>query len=432
MTTTKLKAGTSFFLTLIAISFWGCKDHVSQVNPQMANVPIYKSYDDMRSPVTMGTVNGLKRPGKIYFKDDHIFVSEIGKGIHIIDNANPSAPVNIAFIDIPGNVDIVIKDNILYADNFTDLIVMDVSNLSNAELITRFENVFPYALPPYDESFPIAEIDQTKGVIIGWKLEPADRVCRDAECGSQFPVWPSFAFSDMQTQSFSSSNSNQSFGRRVSGTGGSMARFALNGNYMYSVNSQDLTVFDISIPRAPVVLDKITIGMDIETIFPYKENLFIGSETGMFIYDVSNPANPNYISQFSHVRSCDPVVVEGDYAYVTMRSGGGCGGWTNELNVVDISTLSNPTLVRTVLMDNPHGLGIDSDKLFVCDGDAGLKIYSATNPYSISLLETKSNINAFDVIAIDNVLMMIGADGLYQYDYSNINSLALLSVIPVN
>ena len=39
---------------------------------------------------------------------------------------------------------------------------------------------------------------------------------------------------------------------------------------------------------------------------------------------------------------------------------------------------------------------------------------------------------ALDVIPINNVLLMIAEDGLYQYDYSDINNLELLSVIPIN
>jgi len=427
------KTGTTIFLLLFAASFWGCKDHFTQVIKQMANVPIYQPYEEMRAPVEMGTESAIRRPGKIYFKDNYIFISEVGKGIHIYDNSNPSSPVHVSFIKIPGNVDIAIKNDVLYADNFTDLIVVDVSDLTDCKMISRYKDVFPYALPPYDESCPIAQIDRNIGLIIGWKLEESETVCRDRECGGQFPVWPSFAFSAEQTAGFSAFDGNVgSRGGRTGGVPGSMARFALTDDYLYTVSETDLQPFNIQTPSAPVIGDKISIGMGIETIFPYEESLFIGSQTGMFIYDVSTPSNPNLLSEFVHARSCDPVVVEGDYAYVTMRGGGNCGGWTNELNVVNISNLSNPWLVSSRNMTSPSGLGVDNGKLFLCDGDAGLKVFSTSNPSNIQLLDTKAEINAFDVIPYNNVLMMIGSDGLYQYNYSNINELELLSIIPIN
>ena len=433
MTTNKnTKTGISILIILAAFSFSGFQDHFTQINKHMANVPIYMPYNEMRTPIEMGSITGLSQPGKIYFKDQYIFINEIGKGLHVYDNTNPSSPVNLAFIEIPGNVDIAIKGDILYADNFTDLIVMDISDPTDAKFIERFNDVFPYSLPPYDESYPRAEIDRSIGVVVGWKLEESETICHDADCETQFPVSIGFATWDMQTFTVSSFSPNMGIGARGTGVGGSMARFALNGDYLYTVSETDLYVFDLQTPRSPILGDKIDIGMNIETIFPYGDNLFIGSQTGMFIYDVSSPFSPSFISEFTHMRSCDPVVVEGDYAYVTMRSGTSCGGWTNELNVVDISTLSNPTLVRSISMSNPHGLGIDGDKLFVCDGTSGLRIYSAANPSSIKLLETKSDINALDLILYNNLMMMIGKDGLYQYDYSDIENLEFLSVIPVN
>ena len=53
---------------------------------------------------------------------------------------------------------------------------------------------------------------------------------------------------------------------------------------------------------------------------------------------------------------------------------------TSQLDVVDLSDLSAPTLVKSYGMDNPYGLGLDDDLLFVCDGTSGLKIYDASNP----------------------------------------------------
>jgi hypothetical protein len=82
---------------------------------------------------------------------------------------------------------------------------------------------------------------------------------------------------------------------------------------------------------------------------------------------------------------------------------------------------------------NPHGLGIDDKILFVCDGDAGLKVFDATDPMEIHLhqLAHFPDIKSYDVIPMEGVLMMIGADGLYQYDYTNLSNLHLISQIPV-
>ena len=212
-----------------------------------------------------------------------------------------------------------------------------------------------------------------------------------------------------------------------------MARFTLYDQYLYAVDDWQLKLFDISTPEMPTHTKDISIGWRIETIFPYNQKLFIGSQTGMYIYSLQNPSEPEYISQYNHVTSCDPVVVEGDYAYVTLRGGNLCGNMQSQLDVIDISNIYNPTLTKEYPMDEPYGLGIDEGVLFVCDGNSGLKIYSAQDPLKIdeNLLKTYPNVNAFDVIPLDKVLMMIGTDGLYQYSYEHIDSIFELSHIPI-
>jgi hypothetical protein len=170
-----------------------------------------------------------------------------------------------------------------------------------------------------------------------------------------------------------------------------------------------------------------------ETVFPYKNNLFIGSQSGMHILDISTPATPVKVSTYAHIRVCDPVVVQNHLAYVTLRSGNECAGFTNQLEVIDIKNLSQPELLKTYPMSNPHGLGIDQSTLFICDGDAGLKIYDASDISSIdkNQLAHYADVNAYDVIPFNNVVMMIGSDGIFQYDYSDPKNIRFLSRLAV-
>lgn len=212
------------------------------------------------------------------------------------------------------------------------------------------------------------------------------------------------------------------------GTGGSMARFAIVGDYLYTVDEWDLKLFNVSTATDPTLVKDIYIGFGIETIFPQENRLFIGSEIGMYIYDISFPENPSRISSYSHIYSCDPVVVEGDFVYVTLHSSGSrCGRNSNELQIVDISDPSRPFMVKSYQMVNPLGLGIDSTTLFVCDD--GLKVYDVSNVNDIQL-KHYFNINAYDVIPLDGLLMITGSDGFYQYSYAN-DTILFLSKIRV-
>ena len=214
------------------------------------------------------------------------------------------------------------------------------------------------------------------------------------------------------------------------GKGGSTARFASSGDYLYTVNQSQLQIFDISNPTNPANVANLQIGWGIETIFPYEDKLFIGTQTGMLVYDIANPQNPKKLSIFEHIYSCDPVVVEGDYAYVTLHSEDNwCGQFNNELQIIDIQNITQPKLIGTYSMVNPLGLGIDGNLLFVCD--KGLKVYDISDKSNIEQLNF-FNIEATDVIPYRNILLVIGKNGLYQYIYSGTELKLLSSLLTIN
>jgi len=102
------------------------------------------------------------------------------------------------------------------------------------------------------------------------------------------------------------------------------------------------------------------------------------------------------------------------------------------LEVFDITNLKSPVLKKSYQMTGPQGLGKDDDVLFVCDGDAGLKVFDASQPdIQLPQLATFNTINAYDVIPVNGNLFLIGKDGFYQYDYSDLNNIALLSKIEI-
>ncbi len=221
-----------------------------------------------------------------------------------------------------------------------------------------------------------------------------------------------------------------------SGQGGSMARFTIVGDKLYTVDYRNLRLFDLGPnPANPTMTQNLNIGVDIETIFPYNNHLFIGSMNGMYIYDITDRNTPLYVSLYEHVRACDPVVVKDNYAYVTLRASEVCGGTINILEVIDITDLRDPWQVAEFEMRSPYGLAIHEDKLFLCEGDGGLKVFDAQNPSSVGLPQNMLNhiadINAYDVIAWNQFLIMTGDNGIYQYNVREDGELIALSHIPV-
>jgi hypothetical protein len=204
--------------------------------------------------------------------------------------------------------------------------------------------------------------------------------------------------------------------------GGSTARFAIKGNILYAVDDQRLNVFDISSESASVLLSNSEVGWGIETIFPYGNWLFLGMQSRVLIYDISTPASPQYISQYAHIVSCDPVVTDGKYAYLTLRTGTNCGLPVNELQILDLTDIGNPVMISSFPMQNPKGLAINGDILYVCDD--GIKIYDVSNRQHIILLKHMSGIPANDVIFHRNQLLVTAENGFYQFDASELTPLS--------
>ncbi len=213
---------------------------------------------------------------------------------------------------------------------------------------------------------------------------------------------------------------DQNGGGTGSGTGGSLARFTISNDYMYAVDNNTLKTFSLASPSNPKLVNSLQIGFNIETIYAVDSLLFIGSRDAMYIYGISNPSTPLDFATASHVRACDPVVAEDKYAYVTVRSqnnGSPCGGNTNSLIIYDITTITQPVLINTLNLSNPHGLGIKQNVLYVCDDKAGLKVLDVKDPLNIQTMHVINDGNSYqDVIIIDNILYCMLNNGFIIYD----------------
>ena len=205
------------------------------------------------------------------------------------------------------------------------------------------------------------------------------------------------------------------------GAGGSTARFTISGNFLYVVDNTSLKAFDISnISAAPLLRSTTNVGVNIETIFPYQDKLFIGSSFAMHIYSLSNPEKPTKLAQAQYMvrMACDPVVAKDSTAYATLNSTGPCGGGFSSLVVYNIKDISNPVLVTTYPLAAPHGLGISDNALYVCDGLTGLNVFNIQNTYSPQLIRTITVETFFDVIPYGNVLICQVSNGIALYDIS--------------
>ena len=421
-------------IALFLLLFAACEEKLTETVTYPINEPVVMDASEFRNSVKISKVpRQLTGFGKISYYSGYLYMSEPGKGIHIIDNRNPSNPQVVGYIELLGNADLSVRNNVLYADSYIDLVWFDVTDPSLPVLKGRLENAFPNVLPQVENQVNIdyrmcQEMQSKNKIIVGWKEVERTEPVEEYWNNGGFWGWvrngtffSSEKFTDMATSTAGGGNS----------INGSMSRFIIYQKYLYSVMQNQLQIFDLSGDKPVKATEDTYIGWNVETIFSYQEFMFMGTPSGMLIYSVENPLKPVFLSSIQHVFGCDPVVVEDDIAYVTIHSGNNCGQTANDLIIIDVKDKKNPVEIVKYRMTHPKGLGIDTKTLFVCDD--GLKIFDATNPQTLMAkqLAHYKGMAGYDVIPFNKVLMMIAEDGIHQYDYSDLSDIRKLSYLPV-
>jgi len=408
------------FLGIFMLTFSGClEDKCEAVQTFVEYQPVWVQPEELRT-ITLEKARPVAATGKIYTYLDLLFINEPYEGIHIFNNRNPENPEPLGFLSIPGNVDIAIRNDRLYADNGPDLITFSLANPANPQLINRQENVF-------DQYYQV----QAEGILL--YFEPT---VNSVEISCDNPNWDEgwFMVDGIALRNEAAGLPN-ALPANQTGTGGSLARFTILDQWLYTVDQSDLRVFTLEQPDEPNEQATIHVGWGIETIFPYGDHLFLGANDGMYIFDATDRTAPSFLSVFRHARACDPVFVSGEVAYVTLRDGTECQNFINQLDVVDISDLSNPRLLQTFPMHHPIGLSVVGDWLYICEDDQGVKIFDREPLAEIGRgpVSRIDGFNAVDIIALprQDLALIIGTDGLHQYDISDPEAPRFLSLIPV-
>jgi hypothetical protein len=306
----------------------------------------------------------------------------------------------------------------LFADNFVDLLVFDISNIENISLVRTVPNAVAF-VPDYpeDAEFYDYTVNQNSDEIVtGFTIEMKPR-----------PQGQEIVFANDALAGF------ESAGAGNIGVGGSYARFQINNDALYTIDAYKLNVFNIADPvnaffDKEVYMTQWFGGGEFETLFIQKDILFVGSTTGMYTVDAEDEFNPYFVSGFEHATACDPVVVFGNTAYITIRGGSTCGAIDDQINVIDVTNIANPTLLSTYLLNEPYGLGIKNGVLYVGCGANGLKIFNAANSANLVLANSYSN-NVKDVIPLDSHLITVGDNTITQYHYGPNFTLTLISQI---
>jgi hypothetical protein len=366
-----------------------------------------ETIESVRSSFAAGPGKEITHPAGVYRSGNLLLLLEKGVGIGIMDISVRENPTPIAFIELLANSHAVIKDQIILADNGPDLVSIDISDFQNITLENRLENVFPDKW-----------LEEGKTVFTGYEEQ-------------KISIFKKYSASDTIPPD---DRSAENMAALAIGRGGSETRFALMGNYLYVARDKGIRPFDVTNAASPVMNNELGYTLDgFETILANNGYLYIGTSNGVVILNANaSPATPSQEAiALRTITGCDPVVVQGNFMFSTVRSGASCSRFSSNssgLFVHDIANKKLPFTIFTETVENPKGLGIDGKLLFLCQGDMGLSIYDWNETTKRPTFRYRYNdIHAFDVIANDKTLIVAAENGLFLYDYSDPNNLKKLS-----
>jgi hypothetical protein len=336
---------------------------------------------------------GLRYPVNMTISNDLLFVSDVLTGVHVFDVVNTSDPQYKMRIPLRSNQGTAVKDDILYANDGLSLLAIRIGD-GTYDIVKELKRSYE---GPTDGPTPMP-----------W-LEGPDRGygCACARRDRLLASAPS----------------------PIASGGSSFATFAVIDDYLYYLDGTSLVTADISTADDPRIIGKARIGWDVETLYPTDGLLFVGGDLGMYIFDRSDPAEPEIIGGVRHFRACDPVVVSDKTAYVTLRGSGACGGARDVLLCVDVSNPADPDVIGEKLMLTPHGLAVSGNLLYVSNGGAGFELVDVSKPATPTALDAWPGRATRDFIWAGSTLYTLGPDNLMIFDVSTPDSPVLLSEI---
>lgn len=163
----------NFFLIILAFILIQCDNSLDiDMTAINALAPIYtqieigdKVTEDAREYGTVGQIE--------YYKN-YILITEKETGIHVVDNSDLDAQVNIVFLKLPGITDFVIKDDFLIASIANHLLTIEIIDLENSSVVSMIGQPSPNGIGSYPsmELSGIFEcVDLSKGIVEGWEMK---------------------------------------------------------------------------------------------------------------------------------------------------------------------------------------------------------------------------------------------------------------------
>lgn len=204
---------------------------------------------------------------------------------------------------------------------------------------------------------------------------------------------------------------------------GSSSDIEVSGNYAYVANYGVNGIFVIDIKNPSAMSNVATIGgSTLKHIAIQGSYLYAAGDSGLSVYDISNPLSPVLVALDTNTANLIDVVVAGNYAYAIDNS----GAYT-----VAAYSIAQPSLTTRVgsltLDDQPIALAYDNGFLMVVNAAYKIAVVNAKNPTSLSLTGstaalTSSTIKQEGILTAQGYAYVITDHGIIVVDTKELSN----------
>ena len=308
---------------------------------------------DVSDPVDPSVVSSYKASWSIHsveYYGGYAFVT-VGNGIlHIMDVSDPfNMRLAKVIQDTIGFYHITIHGNYAYFKSDDEsLLIMDISN-----------PLEPIAVSTYASDGSIREFDD------------------ENQLAYLSDGWPGLEIVDISDITNPVQISAYSTGYRYIGD------LTVNGNYLYAIASEysdycgdSLLVVNIEDISNPLFAGYFYAPNYSSQLEIYNGMLLLSANSGLYYYDITDPANPEYSSHFEMEYGPKKFEIQWEYMYYLSGSAGG-------IRTMDITDIMNP--VETgyyITPDYPSEFARNGNNIYVADWDH-FEIYDCDNAVGI-------------------------------------------------
>jgi len=336
------------------------------------------------APFLIGSIDTPSSARGVAISDDYAFVADWWSGIQAIDISDPSEPILVGRVSTMGSaMGVVVVNDIAYVADGTGLQVVDVSNLSSAELLGHAEAISSADITIVEDYAYVAGgglsvvdvTDSANPILVSSIATPETAFGVDVVDNRAFVVYAEVAIGHggLAVVDISYPYLLEIIGSFDIASINVEPKVKVNDGYAYvAAGTSDLLIVDVSDPSSLSLVSNVEIQGRAYDVAIANGHAFIASGSeGLHVIDIADPTAPLIVTSLLTPGWVLSVEVVGDYGYLPVNSG--------SLLVADLSEPTTPFIASAVRTANCSDVAIHGNIAYVVS-DNVLQLVNVSDP----------------------------------------------------